>query len=91
MFLDIFVAFSFCSNLYIWRNFNIFLGLKLIGTLLISIIIDIVWESFKLYHYSDKHASAFKKMRVASLVLTIVNVVIKVILMILYYKLSNEN
>ena len=91
MFIDIFVATSFFGNMYIWRNFNIFLGIKLILVLAASIFMDIGWEVTKLVHYTHKYEDTLKWVRIQGLVLNAVNVVIKLALIYLYYQLSNEN
>jgi len=91
MFIDIFVATSFFGNTYVWRNFNIFLGIKLILVLVASICMDIGWEIMKLVHYTSKYEDTLKSVRIQGLVLNGVNVVIKLALMYLYYQLATEN
>ena len=61
-FIDIFVGITFFGNVFIWRIFNIFLAVKLIVVLLISIIIDIFWESIRLYHYHSNYEDTMKRL-----------------------------
>ena len=91
LFIDIFVCTSFFGNIYVWKQFNVFLGLKLIGVLLISIIIDLVWEIMKLVHFTSRLSESIKTLRIIGLVLSFVNIVLKIILAILFFKLSREN
>jgi hypothetical protein len=91
MFIDIFIATSFFGNTYIWRNFNIFLGIKLILVLVASICMDIGWEVTKLLHYTHKYEDTLKSVRIQGLVLNAINVLIKGALVYLYYQLATEN
>lgn len=58
---------------------------------MISILIDLSWEIMRAVHYSSKYESGMKKMRLVGLILSFVNIVIKIILAILYYRLSMED
>lgn len=89
-FIDIFVGMAFFGNVYVWRIFNIFLALRLIGILSISIIIDLVWEIMRLVHYTENYNSDMKFIRILGLVFSFINILIKIILSILYFKLSRE-
>ena len=91
LFIDIFVCTSFFGNVYVWRQFNLFLGLKLIGVLVISIIIDLAWEIMKLVHFTTKLKGDIKTLRIIGLTLSFVNIVLKIILAILFFRLSREN
>lgn len=90
-FIDIFVGVTFFGNIYVWRIFNVFLMMQLNIYLVISILIDLSWEIMRAVHYSSKYESGMKKMRLVGLILSFVNIVIKIILAILYYRLSMEN
>lgn len=89
-FIDIFVGIAFFGNVYVWRIFNIFVALRLIGILGVSIIIDLTWEIMRLVHYTGKYSSAVKTLRIMGLVLSFINIVIKIVLCLLYFKLSRE-
>ena len=91
MFIDISVAISFFGNMYIWRNFNLFLGLKLILALVASVLLDISWEVMRLVHINSKVEEVHKSLRVKGLIVNCVNIVVKLGIMLFYYRLSNEN
>jgi hypothetical protein len=90
VFIDIFVSIAFVSNVYIWRIFNIFLALRLIGIMAVSIIIDLTWEIMRLVHYTTKYESNMKYIRLLGLIFSFINIVIKIVLCILYLKLARE-
>jgi len=91
MFIDIFVATSFYGNTYVWRNFNIFLGIKLILVLVASICMDVGWEIMKLVHYTSKYEDTLKSVRIQGLILNGVNVLIKAAMIYFFYQLATEN
>ena len=91
MFIDIFICISFFGNMYIWRRFNLFLGIKLILVLGVSILIDLFWEGIKLYHFRNNYESRAKSLRILGLVLSFINIGLKIILIILYIKLSKNS
>ena len=43
-FIDIFISLAFFSNVFVFWIFNFFLMIRLISFLLVSVLIDIVWE-----------------------------------------------
>lgn len=90
-FIDVFVGMTFFGNIYVWRIFNVFLMMQLNIYLIISIIIDLCWEIMRVVHYSSKYELGMKKMRLVGLILSFINIVIKIILAILYYRLSMED
>lgn len=63
LFIDLVVAFSFFGNIYIWRNFNIFLGLKLIFVIGASVFIDVFWEIMRIVHFSKKYEPTLRAIR----------------------------
>ncbi len=89
-FIDIFVGFAFFGNIYIWKIFNIFLGLRLIGILVVSIIIDLSWELMRLYHFSKSYEPTMMKLRIMGLIFSFISIGIKCILALLYLKLTRE-
>lgn len=91
MFIDIFICVFYFGNMYIWRRFNLFLGIKLILVLIVSILIDLFWEAIKLYHYNSKYESTSKGLRILGLVFSLLNIGLKIILIYLYYRLSKES
>ena len=44
----------------------------------------------RLVHYTGKYSSAVKTLRIMGLVLSFINIVIKIVLCLLYFKLSRE-
>lgn len=90
MFLDIFIALAFFNNIYIWRVFNLFLAIKLILVLFVSVLLDVYWEIHKLMVFNDKYEYTVKVERIKGLVLTGILVLCKLSLIFLYYKLSRE-
>lgn len=91
MFLDVLIALSFFSNIYIWRTFNMFLAVKMIVILLVSICLDLSWEVHKIISFNNKYEETVKAERIKGLVLSGVIIVCKLALMFFYYKLSREN
>ena len=91
MFIDIFICVSYFGNMYIWRRFNLFLGLKLIAVLVVSIIVDLSWEGIKLYHYNSRYERTTKNLRILGLIFSFINIVFKVILIYLYFRLSRHS
>lgn len=90
-FLDLFVGITFFGNVYIWRIFNVFLMLKLNAFLLLSIFIDLIWEIMRAIHYSSNYESDMKKMRLVGLIFSFINILVKIILCLLYWRLSKED
>lgn len=91
MFIDIFVAISFFGNMYVWRNFNVFLAVKLIAVLGISIVLDLAWEIIKLINYNEKYEGTVKTLRITGFLLTAAGVLVKLALLYLYFRLSKED
>ena len=91
MFLDILVVLSFFSKLYIWRVFNLFLAVKLICVLIVSVCLDLSWEIHKAISFNKKYEATVKSERIKGLILTGFIIVVKLGLIFFYYKLSREN
>jgi len=90
-FIDIFVGVTFFGNIYVWRIFNLFLMIQLNIYLIVSIIIDLVWEIMRTIHFSKNYETEMKKMRLIGLILSFINILIKIILCWIYFKLSKED
>ena len=90
MFLDIFLALAFFNNIYIWRVFNLFLSIKLMIVLVLSVIFDIYWEIHKLMVFNAKYEGTVKTERIKGLILTGLLILCKLALIFIYYKLSRE-
>lgn len=54
-FIDIFVGMAFFSKIYIEKSFNVLYATKLIGILVLSIVIDVLWEVLRLYHFTFRY------------------------------------
>lgn len=91
MFLDVLVTLSFFSKMYIWRSFNLFLAIKLIMVLFVSICLDLSWEIHKLISFNKNYEETVKVERIKGLVLTGILILCKLALIFFYYKLSREN
>lgn len=90
-FIDIFVGITFFGNVFIWRIFNVFLMIQLNIYLVVSIIIDLVWEIMRTIHYSKNYETEMKKMRLIGLILSFINILIKIVLCLIYFRLSKED
>lgn len=90
-FIELFVGIAFFANVYIWRIFNVFLMLKLNAFLFLSIVIDLIWEIMRAIHYSSNYESEMKKIRLLGLIFSFINILIKLVLCFLYWKLSKED
>lgn len=91
MFLDVFVTISFFANAYVWRYFNMFLAIKLIIVLVVSIILDIYWEIHKAMTFNAQYEQTVKSERIKGLILTGILIIFKLLLILAYYKLSRED
>lgn len=89
-FIDLFVIVTFFSNVYVWKIFNIFIAIRLIVILIVSIIIDIIWEIIRIYHYTANYESTIKRIRLIGLIFSVINIFLKIILIILFLKVSQE-
>lgn len=90
-FIDIFVGIAFFVDIYALRIFNIFTAIRFISVLLVSIIIDIIWETFRLIYYSKNFEAHTKKLRIIGLVLSFILIVLKIIICIFYFRLARED
>lgn len=90
-FVDIFVAIAFFGSIYVWRNFNVFFAIKLIGILVVSIVIDVIWEIIKLMNFNQKYEAQVKVMRLWGFVLSAVLILVKIALLYFYWRLSKED
>lgn len=90
-FIDIFVGIAFFINVYAFRIFNLFTAIRFIGILLVSIMIDIVWETFRLIYYSRNLEKHTKKMRIIGLVFSFILIVLKIFICIFYFRLAKED
>jgi uncharacterized membrane protein YecN with MAPEG domain len=91
MFIDVFVTMSFFANAYVWRYFNMFLAVKLIIVLVVSILLDIYWEIHKAMTFNAKYEATVKVERIKGLILTGLLILLKLALALSYYKLSRED
>ena len=90
MFIDLFVVTSFFSNLFIWRYFNLFLGLRLMATLGVSVVLDVVWEISKIYNYWYIMRQTLGLRTILGFVIAGLTIVVKVLLIPMYYRVSKE-
>lgn len=90
-FIDIFTGITFFANIYIWRIYNVFLMAQLIVYLAISIIIDLVWEIMRAVHFSSNYEQGMKTLRLVGLIFSFINIALKIVICILYWRLSKED
>lgn len=91
MFMDVLVTMSFFANAYIWRYFSMFLAIKLIIVLVVSIGLDLYWEIHKAITFNANYEQTVKSERIKGLVLTGLLIILKLLLILVYYKLSRED
>lgn len=65
--------------------------LELVCSLGLSIIIDLIWEIMRAIHYSSKYESEMKKVRLLGLIFSFINIFIKILLCLFYWRLSKED
>ena len=90
-FIDIFVGIAFFINIYALRIFNLFTAIRFISVLLVSIFIDIIWETFRLIYYSKNLSQHNKKLRIIGLVFSFVLIVLKIVICIFFFRLAKED
>ena len=49
-----------------------------------------MWESIRLYHYHSNYEDTMKRLRILGLIFSLINIVIKIAIVIIYFKLSKE-
>lgn len=90
-FIDIFIGIAFFINIYALRIFNLFTAIRFIVVLMVSIFIDIIWETFRLIYYSKNLEKHTKKMRIIGLVFSFILIILKIIICAFYLKLARED
>ena len=91
MFIDILIATTYFLNIYVNRNFNVFLSIRLIVILVFSILIDVTWETLNIIHYRQTYEVTEKSLRIFGFVLSGIVILIKLLLLYFYFILSKED